>query len=433
MASRTLWYPYYLLGLIFLINILNVADKMILGVLIEQIKAEFGLSDTQLGFLSGLAFAVVYSILGLPLARLADRSNRRNLISACLGLWSLSTALCGMALNFLQLLGGRLGVAVGEAGFTPATHSLIADYFPRTRRGFAMAVYSLGSPFGQFAAVTIGGMIAATYGWRVAFFAFGIPGLLLALLFRLSVKEPKRGAIDGLTARDDPPPIGVVARTVWQMKTFRNLMFASSLHAFILYGVGIWAIPFFLRSHDWDLATIGLWFGSLTAIFGGIGAFAGGALADRLGRSDIAWYLKLPAWSIFAGLPLAIAGFLVPQTMHALLLLAIVSLFWSAWQAPTFAIIQTVAPLRMRATAAAVLIFTINLVGFGLGPLAVGALSDLIQPLAGEDSLRFALLATLALAPLSVILFFRAAHALASDTAIQERGDTETRNPPAPV
>lgn len=388
-ASRA--YLAYVLVLLFLIDVLKVADKLILGIVTEPLKLEFSLSDTQLGLLSGVAFAIVYSFFGLPLAQWADRGERRRVIALCVAGWSIATAACGMATTFVQLLAARIGVAVGESGLTPAAHSMIADLFKVHERGRALAVFSLGSAFGTFFGISFGGYVAGAFGWREALFALGIPGVVLAVLFYLTVREPRRGQSEAHAFDDKPVPMARAFGFIWRARSYRYLTLAASAHLLVTYGISNWLVPFFMRSHQASLADIALLLGPIIAASGSLGALAGGIISDRFGKDDLRWYVFTPAWSVLLAAPLSAAIYLWPSMSGALALLSVAAVLNAMWQAPAFALVQILAPVRQRATAAAVFIFFINLVGYGGGPLAVGALSDLLSESFGVHSLRWAL------------------------------------------
>ena len=366
-------------------------DRQILSILLPQIKAEFKVSDTYLGLLTGFAFAVFYTTLGIPLARMADRGSRVNLLAICIASWSLMTALCGTALTFVQLTLARIGVGVGEAGCNPSAHSLIADYFPFEKRAFALSAYATGVPLGSLLGLALGGWLGETYGWRVAFIAVGLPGLLLAVVVKMVLKEPARGKVDGIRDEDAPGMLQTF-RYLWRAKSFRGLCAASAADAFVGYGLLLWLPTYLIRSFGLGPSEIGLRLGIMFGIAGVIGALGAGLLTDRLGKRDRRFYCLMPM--IVYGIAL-VGNVLVytSQSVSATFALLIVPLIvLPAGGGPLYAATQAIAPVRMRATAAALLLLTTNLIGLGLGPAFVGLASDLLAPEYGDSSLRYAML-----------------------------------------
>ncbi len=414
-------YAKYVVGLLFLVNLFNIADRLVLGIVLEPLKHDLGLSDTQLGFLTGLAFASVYATLALPLARVADKWNRRSLIAISMAVWSLASALCGFARNYVELLTARMGVAAGEAGFSPSAHSIIADYVRPERRAAALAFFAFGGSVGILAGNAIGGFTAETYGWRFAFVAIATPGLFLAAIVRLTVKEPIRGGNENRpsASEDDQSNLrGLLAK-----KSYRFLILGAAAHLFVSYGIVGWIPSFFLRMHDIGLAELGLWLGLITAISGGIGVLGGGLLSDRLALVDRRWLVWIPAISVVAAVPFALGMYLSAHVYIALAWAAVMTIFSQVYQGPTYALVQTLAPVRMRSSAAAVMIFVQNMVGLGLGPAAVGVLSDFLTPSYGVRSLQIALIAMFFVNVLSSLFFFLAGRHLLSDLTTYEDND----------
>ena len=403
------------LGMLMLVNALNVADRQIMGLLLEPIRGEFGLTDTQLGLLTGPAFGVFYVTLGIPIARFADRSSRRNVIATALALWSAFTALCGLAMSYAQLLAARVGVGVGEAGGTPPSHSLISDYFPAERRATALAVFGIGAPVGVFLGNAIGASVAASYGWRATFFVFGVPGLLLALLVRFLLREPVRGGVDGVAAQSERPALGAAIATLWRRRAFRYTMLAGASHAVVTQAYVSFMAAFFMRSHSLDLRELGLWLGIILGVAGSIGGLLGGYLSDRLGRRDARWYAWISGISLLVSLPSAFVMLLVGDARMALAMAGVSSICSALWQGPTYAIAQGVVTPGMRALTAAVMMFAFNLVGYGIGPLAVGMASDALQPEFGVHSLRYALLGLFCMNFVAAIFYALAAPHIAGD------------------
>ncbi|MDZ7669419.1 MAG: MFS transporter [Gammaproteobacteria bacterium] len=382
----------YALSVLVVVYTFNFIDRQILSILLEPIKQDLGLSDTQLGMLAGFAFAAFYATLGIPIARYADRSNRRNLISLALTIWSGMTALSGLAQNFWHLLVARIGVGVGEAGCSPPAHSMLADYYPADKRATALGIYSLGIPVGILFGFLVGGQINELFGWRIAFLVVGLPGLALALIMRFTVREPDRGMSEGRSVSGDQPGIMETFHYLWQKRSFRHLAFGGALTAFVGYGVITWMPAFLIRSHGMSTGDIGLYLGLILGIPGGIGIALGGYLADRYGARDSAWFLWIVTVALLVALPFGIGVYLAPGPYLALLLLVIPVTLGNFYQATTFAQTQGLVTLRMRAVAAAVLLFILNIIGLGLGPQFTGILSDMLRPQYGDESLRWSLL-----------------------------------------
>lgn len=383
---------HYALGILVVVYTFNFIDRQILSILLQPIKDELGLSDSAMGLLTGFAFAMFYATLGIPIARYADRSNRRNLIALALGVWSFMTAISGLAQNFWHLLAARIGVGVGEAGCSPPAHSIIADYYPAEQRATALGIYSLGIPFGIMFGLFAGGWINEFFGWRVAFFVVGLPGLLLALVVRFTLTEPQRGLAEGRADSGDQPSVKETLIYLWQKKSFRHLSFAAALTAFVGYGFVTWVPSFLIRSYGMGTGEIGTWFGLILGIPGGIGIALGGYLADRFGAHDPKWYLWTTAIALLISVPLNILIYTSQTSNMALWAMVLPVLFGNFYQATVFSQTQGISELRMRAVAAGILLFIINIIGLGLGPQMVGILSDLLAEQHGVESLRYALL-----------------------------------------
>lgn len=396
----------YTLGLLVVVYVFNFVDRSILAILQESIKADLGLSDSQLGWLQGFAFAFLYSTLGIPIARWADRSARSRIIALAILVWSGMTALTGFARNFAEIFLARVGVGVGEAGCSPPAHSLISDYFPPERRATALAIYSLGIPIGSAIGTFAGGWINELFDWRTAFLVVGLPGVLLALLVRLTLREPTRGYWEAQAKkRSESQPresVGAVLRHMIGLRSFLHLAFAGSLHAFYGYGAAAFVPSFFIRVHE--LKT------------GALGTFMGGYLSDRLARTDARWYAWVPALSTAVGIPFAFLFYLWPDGRVALMLYALPAVLGGMYLGPTFAMTQALAPPHMRAMASAVLLFILNMIGMGLGPMAVGMLSDFLAPRFGIESIRWSLLIiVVGCAGWSVIHYLLAGRTLRAD------------------
>lgn len=393
---------FYALIILTLIYMSSHIDRSIVGILAQPIKQELGLSDTAIGFLGGFAFAVFYATLGIPLAVLADRTNRRNIIVAAVTVWSAMTVACGLAANYAQLLLARIGVGVGEAGSSPQSHSMIADMYATHERSRAMAIYTLGVPIGIMMGFVIGGYVSVNWGWRAAFFVAGAPGLLLGLILWFTVREPVRGLADGLSAGARKPQSFADAMRglkagfafIWQSKASRHVVIGLTLTSFVGYGGTIWGAPFLERTHGIPRDQVGLILGPIAGLFGAVGTFLGGYLADRLSKRDLSWNARVIGYAKFGAAPLILAFYLTDAFTIALIFYLPAILLGAFYLGPSFAIIQSVAPLAIRATAAAITLFILNFIALGLGPLFVGIVSDLLEPVFKQDSLRYALMGT---------------------------------------
>ena len=381
----------YALSVLVVVYTFNFIDRQILSILLEPIKQDLGLSDTQLGLLTGFAFALFYATLGIPIARYADRSNRRNLIALSLTIWSAMTAVSGLAQNFWHLLIARIGVGVGEAGCSPPAHSMIADYFPAEKRATALGIYSLGIPVGILFGFVAGGWLNEFFGWRVAFFVVGVPGILLAILVRLSLREPPRGMAEGRVDVAPQPGVMETFHYLWTKRSFRHLAFGAALTAFVGYGVVTWVPSFLIRSYGMTTGDAGTYLGLILGIPGGIGIALGGWMADRYGSRDTRWYLWIVSVALLIGVPFSFGIYLTESAFAALLFLIVPVALGNFYQATTFSQTQGLVGLRMRSVAAAVLLFILNIIGLGLGPQAVGVLSDHLADEYGQESLRYSL------------------------------------------
>lgn len=426
----------YLLGLLMVILAANYVDRLVLGIVLQDIKTDLDLTDTQLGLLSGIAFAIFYAVMGIPLARWADRGNRVTLISLTTGLWSAGVALCGMAGSFVQLLLIRIGVAVGEAGCLPSALSVIADYFNRAERPRAVAIYMLGGQFSYVIGYFLGGWSNELYGWRMTFILMGAPGIVLALLAAFTLREPRRAnSTSQSNASFTPvttPPIGnsslaapslkTVWHTLWANGTFRQLLLCYAVLFFFVNGVLQWLPTFFIRSHHMQTGELGT---ALAVVFsiGGLGAYLGGVLASRYAAHNECLQLKACAIAIAASAILWTAAYVSPDSYVTLALIGLGVVVQSAIVGPLHATIQTLVPEIMRATAFALVYLFANLIGMGLGPLGVGILSDAFHPWAQDESIRYALLA---FAPGFIWVAWyawRASRTVAGDLAVCEGRD----------
>jgi MFS family permease len=420
------WYRNYVLVILTLCYVCNVMDRsQILAASIQAIKAEFGATDFQLGMLTGLPFALFYSIMGIPIAAWADRSSRRNVLALACGVWSGMTALFGMAGSFAMLFMARVGTAIGEAGGSPPSHSLISDYFPKLSRGTAFSIFALAVPIGTALGARLGGWGNANLGWRMTFVVAGIPGILLALLVMLTVKEPPRGLSEGAppnAADRKTPPMLDVLRFLWQRRSFRHLSLAAALHSVVWYASGAFNNAFLQRSHQLTVQDAGNWIFWLSLI-AGVGTFLGGYAADRLsnGTSDRRWYLWVPGIATLLCVPFQFLAYLSPDLNVALPSLAGLMLMAAVFFGPSFAMTQALASLRMRSVATSLLLFIQTLIGNGLGPSVTGFISDYLKPSYQTDSLRYALVVIGIINVWAALHYLAAARSVRADLELTEK------------
>lgn len=410
MTTYSRGYRNFVLAVLVVSYVFSFIDRQLMTILLEPIKNEFGASDTAMGFLSGFAFALFYAVLGLPVARLADRWSRRNVLAISMVIWSAMTAFCGMAATFWQLALLRVGVGVGEAGGTPPSHSLIASYFPPRERSTAMGIYGSGSQIGVLVGMLGGAIIADQMGWRVVFLIFGLPGVLIGMLVFFIVKEPAKPVVP------DDRSMWQDLMSLWRIPAFAILSFATGFTALAGYGMGTWFPSFLIRVHGLSLTEAGLILGVVGTLGALIGAVSGGILCDKLASRDARWQLRLPA--VGAGLSVIFLGlfilwpesqfwqlgdFKVPYAVVFLFLGGIVSSFWIG---PTYAAVQTLTAEHLRSQASALLLLLLNLIGLGLGPLVVGVLSDLLIADFGHESVRYAMVISLSTVIIGSILYW---------------------------
>lgn len=409
-------YATYVLFVLGLVSFFNYGDRMIIAVLLEPIKEEFGFSDGQLGLLTGFAFALTYATFGMPLARLADSRSRTTILSIVIVVWSTMTMLCGAAQNFFQMLFARIGVGLGEAGCVPASHSLISDYFPRARRVFALGMFHAAGSVGVMACVGLSGVIAANFGWRWAFFLIGAPGLLVALIIRLTVREPVRGRCEPNYSQPTSPLTWYPAfRILLGRSTFIHIVLGISLGAFTLIGSGQWIAAFFIRSHAMSLANVGAYFGIAVGIGMLVGQVAGSLFGPRLIVRDRRWELWVPAASYVACVASFVLAFVLSSASLAFAMVFAANLFGGISFGPMMSSVQSVAEPHLRATAISIVMFTSAIVGHGAGGYLIGAMSDLLTPNYGAEALRVALIVSTVVMLWSVLHFVLAARAFHGD------------------
>ena len=404
--------------------IFNFLDRQIIGILAVPIKAELQLSDQQLGLMGGIAFALFYSGLAIPIAWLADRRSRVNIIAFSVGLWSLFTAACGLAQNFWHLFLARMGVGIGEAGGVAPSYALISDYFPKEKRARALAFFSLGIPIGSALGVFFGGWIATHLDWRSAFMIVGLAGLPAALLVKLFIAEPVRGGHDRAdgAASEPAPPFLIVAGALAASPSFWLLSFGAASGSILGYGLIFWLPSFFTRSFDLALDQVGWFYGSIVLIGGIAGTWLGGWFGDRTGPNRPAVYALIPAICFLIAAPTFALGLFAPNLIVAWILFAVGQMLALAWLGPVIAAVQHIVPPNMRASASANFLFINNLIGIGFGIFFLGFMSDAMAEAYGEESLRYSILYGLGFYLLSALLYFVASRVLAGDWWTPEKG-----------
>jgi MFS family permease len=403
--------------ILLLAYVFNFIDRQIIGVLAVPIKAEFALSDSALGNL-GIAFGIFYAAIALPIAWLADRKSRVNIIAASVAVWSLFTAACGLVQTYGQLVAARMGVAVGEAGGIAPAYSLVADYYPKEKRARALAFYSLGIPIGSALGVFFGGWLSSHLSWRMAFLIVGLAGLPAALLIKLLVPEPPRGRFDPAPAdasSSEAPPASAVARALLFNPSFWLLSFGAAFGSILGYGLIFWLPSFFSRSFGLSQADVGLFYGSIVLVGGVAGTWLGGWIGDRVGPSRPGRYALIPAICFVVTAPTFAAGAFAPNLYVAWLLFTIGQMLALAWLGPVISAIQHIVAPAMRATASASFLFINNLIGIAFGIKFLGWMSTRLGAAYGEDSLRYSILFGLGFYLLSAAIYFVAARRLDRD------------------
>ena len=395
---------HYALAILTVTYVFNFVDRQLLAILLEPIKNEFGVSDTAMGLLYGLAFALFYATLAIPIARLADRSNRRNILAAAAGLWSIMTVACGFAANFWQMLAMRIGVAVGEAGGVPPSQSMVNDLYPPEQRARAMAVFSSATFIGTIVAMVGGAYVTQEYGWRMTFIVVGAPGVILAFIIRFTIAEPKRGAWDEPSKQPEvKPQLGLLETflAMWHTPSLRYLILGCASAGLGGYALGYWAPAFMMRVHGVSIMQAGIMVGGLGAVAGLTGSIFGAYLCDRFAKNNRNWLLYIPAISLIISMPMLVFFLMFPESSTfelngqiiptTIIIYCVASFIGSWWAAPTYVAVQELVAPNQRTLACAILLFTMNLIGFGLGPLFVGVFSDLLTPTYGNDGVRYAL------------------------------------------
>jgi predicted MFS family arabinose efflux permease len=393
---------------------LNFIDRQIIGILAEPIKLDLGLTDAELGWMGGTAFALFYTLLAIPLAMLADRRDRSWIISVGLFFWSLMTAVCGLATNFWQLFAARMGVGVGEAAGVAPAYSLISDLYPAEQRARALAIFSLGIPFGSALGVLFGGLLAAQVDWRFAFLAIGFAGVLFAPLFKWVVRDPGHGRSDE-APRGEVPKLGAVFRLLAGKPSFWFLSFGAGTASLVAYGLAFWIPSFLARSYQLEIVDRSLIYAAIAGFGGAAGIWFGGVAGDRLGNARVGGYALVPAVAFIVTLPAYLLAFSTSSLLLSSFLFLIPTALGLVWLGPVVTAITRLVPPEMRATASALFLFINNLVGLGLGSTVIGAISDALTSTYGEESLRYSAMATTAFYALAALLMLLASRRLARD------------------
>jgi len=388
-------YKSVVLSLLLLTYTFNFIDRTIIATIGPKIREDLGLSSQQIGLLGGLYFALFYTILGIPIARFAERFNRVRIIAVSLVVWSGFTAICGTAANFATLALYRFGVGVGEAGCSPPSHSLISDYYEPKRRATALSVYSFGIPLGTMFGAVAGGWLAQNFGWRIALMVVGAPGLILALIIWLVIKEPPRGGTDivehpalpedvviepakpKFTLWGELKELGSVARILFTRWPLLNMVLGVTIASFGSYGSGQFVPQYFRGAFGLDLALVGLLVGLVGGFSSGLGTLAGGFVTDWLAKRSTIWYALTPAIGLAIALPIYLTAYVQPDWHTTFLILLVPGIFHYTYLAPTFGVVQNAVEPRRRATATALLFFFLNFIALGGGPVFTGALIDL--------------------------------------------------------
>jgi predicted MFS family arabinose efflux permease len=408
----------YVLSVIVLVSVINLMDRQLLSILLVPIQQELNATDTQMGLLTGFAFALFYSVAGIPLALWADRRNRRNLVASVLTIWSMATAASGFVTSYFQLLVARVFVASGEAGSGPANLSIIADLFPLNRRATAIGINLIGASTGVFLGMYLGGLLAEHYGWRATFVIFGIPGLIVASLYWLTVPEPRRGAMDGGALPDaDSANVRAALRYLFGLPTFRLLIIGASLHSIVNGAWMTWSPAFLIRVHEFSVAEAGLWLGIVGGIGTGVGNLAGGFLSDWMGKRDARWYLLIPAAALAVAAPTYTLFLFLPDTSGVLSAFVPFGFCVAIAFGPAVAVGLTLAKPHMRGLQSAVYSFCTQLIGFTVGPLLIGALNDVLRSTYGDVAIRYSMAAVPIVAVLAALVFAAASRTFKGDLA----------------
>ena len=402
---------WFVLALLTIVYIFNFIDRQVINILAEAIKNDLGFSDAQIGIMTGTAFAVFYSTMTIPISRIADKGNRKNVLSICLAIWSCMTALTGMVNSFWQMAIARMGVGIGEAGGVPTSYSILGDTFPAKERGRAMSIYSLGTSLGVFFAFAIGGYFLVEYGWRACLWIVGLPGILLSIIIYFTIKEPKRGATDKVDlAQREMPSLKEVFKIVFKKKTFSLITFAKGFHNFVGYAMSAFLPIFLIRVHEMPVKAMSLGLGLAIAIGGILGSFTAGFLSDYLGKRHVGWY----SWVGSIGRILYLIPLYVVLTASdpwmAIYFTVGLTFCQALGTGPAVVVMQGIVDAKIRASTAALYLMISGLLGLGFGPLVIGIISDWLEPSYGVESIRYALMFLVVPSIIAFFLFLLAGH-----------------------
>lgn len=411
-------YKRYVLVVMTAVYTLNLVDRGLIMLLLQPIKEDLLLTDTQLGLLTGIAFGLFYAVLGLPIARWADRGNRVTITASAIGLWGLTVMSCMFVTSYVHIVCARIAAAVGESGCKPPTYSLVGDYFRHpTELTAAMSVYWLGSPLSALISFIIGGWLNELYGWRMTFLIMGIPGLILAALVKRTIREPREHVRRARGEERPLPGMSTVLRVLWRQRACRHICIALVLLYTLGMGLNPWYAAFLMRSHGMGNAEVGVWLGLIIGLSGVVGILLGGYVANRWFPGDESGQMRMSAWTVALLVPCFVAFLLSPREYQALIALTPLMMVFSCYFAPTYAVMQRLVIEEMRATTLAVVMLAANLIGMGVGPLIVGMLSDLMMPVLGGEALRYAMLSMSLVALWSGYHFWRAGQFVTDDLA----------------
>jgi len=414
-------YGNYVLAVLFIVYVFNFMDRQVLSIVLEDIKKDIELSDSYMGFLAGFAFSFMYTFAGIPIARYADRASRRNVITVGLLVWTSFTAATGLVASFGQLFAARIGVGIGEAAGSPPSHSLISDYFPVERRATALSIYGMGVYIGIAAAMIFGGYIAENFGWRTVYKIIGLAGIPLAALVWFTVRELPRGFSDrseGEPTEVAPqPPLVEALMAILRIRSLMLIIAGTAVQSLAGYGLMVWGAPFMIRVHEMSRVDVGLALGLIFGVAGCAGVYVGGRLSDHFGQRDETWYMKLPAVQAALGIPFLVGFLLAPSPALSLACFAPFYFIANMYIGPMFAMTQGLVPPSMRATASAINLFIVNLVGLGLGPWLMGYLNDALAAQYGDISIRYSLLSVGLVGGSAVVFFWLASQSLPRDLA----------------
>jgi len=413
-SKRTLYHARRSLAILLIVYIFNFIDRQIVGMLAIPIKADLQLTDTQLGMMGGIAFALFYTTVGIPVAWLSDRRSRVTIIAVSLGLWSAFTAICGLAQNFWQLFLARMGVGVGEAGGVAPSYALIADLFPARQRGRALAIFALGIPLGSALGIFFGGWLASHVNWRTAFVIVGLAGLIMIPIVKLGIREPTRAKPESehTGAFGAGPSLGEALLILMRIPSFWLISLAAAAASSVGHGLIFWLPSFFVRSYGLELVEISWFYGSVVLIGGSFGVWIGGWLADRFAVKDASHYALIPAACLLLSVPVYVAAIFAPNLIAGWLFFVVAQALSLVWASPAMAAVQHIAPADMRAIASSGFLFINNLVGISLGTFFLGWLADILRGNFGDDALRYSMVSALIFSLIGAVLFLQAARSL---------------------